>query len=110
MGILVECPKCKVRGSVKRKVCKCGNQVQKSDSKNYWIEYYINGKRTRERIGRSKQAADNRLREVETAKARILPVPGLVMGPPSAGALPPMVGWATTTTSPTSSPLFRSAV
>jgi len=26
MGILVECPKCKVRGSVKRKVCKCGNQ------------------------------------------------------------------------------------
>ena len=69
MGILVECPKCKVRGSVKRKVCKCGNQVQKSDSKNYWIEYYINGKRTRERIGRSKQAADNRLREVETAKA-----------------------------------------
>jgi len=38
MGILVECPKCKVRGSVKRKVCKCGNQVQKSDSKIYWID------------------------------------------------------------------------
>ena len=69
MGILVECPKCKVRGSVKRKVCKCGNQVQKSDSKNYWIDYYIYVKRTRERIGRSKQAAENRLREVETAKA-----------------------------------------
>ena len=69
MGILVECPKCKVRGSVKRKVCKCGNQVQKSDSKNYWIEYYLEGKRTRERIGRSKQAAENRLREVQTAKA-----------------------------------------
>jgi len=31
VGILVECPKCKVRGSVKRKVCKCGNQVQKSN-------------------------------------------------------------------------------
>jgi len=69
MGIIVECPKCKVRGCVKRKVCKCGNQVQKSDSKNYWIDYYLNGKRTRERIGRSKQAAENRLREVETAKA-----------------------------------------
>ena len=69
MGILVECPKCKVRGSVKRKVCKCGNQVQKSNSKNYWIDYYINGKRTRERIGRSKQAAENRLREIQTAKA-----------------------------------------
>ena len=69
MGILVECPKCKARGSTKRKVCKCGYQVQKSNSKNYWIDYYINGKRTRERIGRSKQAAENRLREVETAKA-----------------------------------------
>ena len=69
MGILVECPKCKARGSIARKVCKCGNQVQKSNSKNYWIDYYINGKRTRERIGRSKQAAENRLREVETAKA-----------------------------------------
>ena len=43
MGILVECPKCKVRGSVKRKVCKGGNHVQKSNSKNYWIDYYING-------------------------------------------------------------------
>jgi len=46
-----------------------GNQTHKSNSKNYWIDYYINGKRTRERIGRGKQAAENRLREVETAKA-----------------------------------------
>ena len=46
-----------------------GNQTHKSNSKNYWIDYYINGKRTRERIGRSKQAAENRLREVQTAKA-----------------------------------------
>ena len=68
MGILVECPKCKVRGSGKRKVCKCGNQVQKSDSKNYWIEYYINGKRTRERIGRSKQAANEGLENWEISK------------------------------------------
>ena len=36
MGILVECPKCKARGSTTRKVCKCGYQVQKSNSKNYW--------------------------------------------------------------------------
>ncbi len=64
MGILVECPKCKVRGSVKRKVCKCGNQVQKSDSKNYWIDYYLNGKRFRERIGRSKQAAESKTEHV----------------------------------------------
>ncbi len=69
MGILVECPVCKLRGGLKRKLCKCGHNVQKTGSKNYWIDYYIDGKRTRERIGRSKQAAENRLREVQTAKA-----------------------------------------
>ena len=69
MGILVECPNCKMRISLSRKVCKCGNKVQKADSKNYWIEYYLNGKRTRERIGRSKKAAENRFREIHTAKA-----------------------------------------
>ena len=69
MGILVECPACKIRGGLKRKICKCGHNVQKASSKNYWIEYYIEGKRTRERIGRSKQAAENRFREVQTAKA-----------------------------------------
>jgi integrase len=69
MGILVECPACRIRGGLKRKICKCGNKVQKAESKNYWIEYYLEGKRTRERIGMSKQAAENRLREVQTAKA-----------------------------------------
>ena len=69
MGILVECPNCKMRISLSRKVCNCGNKVQKADSKNYWIEYYLNGKRTRERIGRSKKAAENRFREIQTAKA-----------------------------------------
>ena len=69
MGILTECPNCKEKLSVSRKVCKCGNHVQKASFKNYWIDYYINGKRKRERIGRSKQAAENRLREVEAAKA-----------------------------------------
>ena len=69
MGILVECPTCKNRGGLKRKLCKCGHNVQKAASKNYWIEYYENGRRVRERIGRSKQAAENRFREVQTAKA-----------------------------------------
>ena len=69
MGILVECPSCKIRGGLKRKLCNCGHNVQKASSKNYWIEYYLDGIRTRERIGRSKQAAENRLREVQTAKA-----------------------------------------
>jgi len=69
MGILVECSACRIRGGLKRKICKCGHNVQKASSKNYWIEYYLEGKRTRERIGRSKQAAENRLREIQTAKA-----------------------------------------
>ena len=69
MGILVECPNCKIRAGLKRKICECGRNVQKANSKNYWIDYYWEGKRTRERIGRSKQAAENRLREVQTAKA-----------------------------------------
>ena len=68
---MVECPACKLRGGLKRKLCKCGHNVQKTGSKNYWIDYYIDGKRTRERIGRSKQAAENRLREVQTAKAEV---------------------------------------
>jgi len=69
MGILVECPACRLRSGLKRKTCKCGHNVQKTSSKNYWIEYYIEGKRTRERIGRSKQAAENRFREIQTTKA-----------------------------------------
>ena len=69
MGILVECPACKLRGGLKRKICKCGHNVQKVGSKNYWIEYYLEGKRTRERVGRSRKAAENRFREVQTAKA-----------------------------------------
>ena len=69
MGIMVECPNCKIRSSLSRRVCKCGNKIQKAGSRNYWIEYYLKGKRTRERIGRSKSAAENRLREVQTATA-----------------------------------------
>ena len=69
MGILVECPACRKRGGLKRKICECGYNVQKANSKNYWIDYYLGSKRKRERIGRSKQTAENRLREVQTAKA-----------------------------------------
>ena len=67
MGILVECPACRKRSGLKKKECKCGYNVQKAGYKNYWIEYYLDGKRTRERIGRSKLAAKNRLREIQTA-------------------------------------------
>jgi integrase len=43
---------------------KCGFKLRKASGKVYWIEYYINGKRKRERIGPNKQAAEQRLREV----------------------------------------------
>ena len=62
MGILVESPACNIRVGLKRKLCKCGHNVQKAGSKNYWIEYYLECNHTRERIKMSKQVAENRLR------------------------------------------------
>lgn len=69
MGILAECSTCKKRYSLKRKLCSCGCKIGKASGKTYWIEYYLFGKRKRERIGKSKAAAENRYREVQTAKA-----------------------------------------
>lgn len=81
MALLQECPKCKERQSLKywakvgegdsvkkvvrtRRRCQsCGFKLDKSSGKTYWIEYYQNGKRKRERIGPSKSAAEQRLRE-----------------------------------------------
>ncbi len=64
MGLLAECSKCKKRISIKRTNCSCGHNVKKASHKNYWIEFYLDGRRRRERIGPSKLAADHRLREV----------------------------------------------
>ncbi|MFC1889690.1 tyrosine-type recombinase/integrase [Thermodesulfobacteriota bacterium] len=64
MAILIECPDCKTRKSTKTKKCDCGKDLKKATGKTYWIEYYLNGRRKRERIGTSKLAAENRLREV----------------------------------------------
>lgn len=82
MALLQECPKCKERlsldywevvreGEITRKVKKtrekcfsCGFKLRKASGKVYWIEYYINGRRKRERIGPNKNAAEQRLREV----------------------------------------------
>ena len=69
MALLIECPECKVRNSLKNPACKCGKNLRKESHKCYWIEYYVDGKRMREKIGNSKLAAENRLREVQTAKA-----------------------------------------
>ncbi len=69
MALLVECPKCKLRNSMKNAKCKCAFNIRKAHSKVYWIEYYAdNGKRRRERIGNSKEAAQNRLRNVLKAR------------------------------------------
>ena len=69
MGILVECPECKNRNSLKKQSCKCGKNLRRLSHKCYWIEYYDGGSRRRERTGHSKLGAENRLREVQTAKA-----------------------------------------
>ena len=65
---MIECPNCKNRNSLKKLICKCGKKIRKESNKCYWIEYYIDGQRKRERIGHSKLAAENRFREVQTAK------------------------------------------
>jgi integrase len=64
MALLTECPKCKTRNSLQKVKCKCGLNIKKAANKIYWIEYYYKGRRRRERIGPSKTAADQRLREV----------------------------------------------
>jgi integrase len=69
MGLLIECPECKRRNSQKEKACKkCGFAMAKFSGRVYWIEYYIDGQRKRERIGPNKAAAEQRLREVLTAR------------------------------------------
>ena len=69
MGLLVECPKCKTRNSPKSEKCNCGLPLKKLGNKSYRIEYYDDtGKRRRERIGPSKGAAEQRLREVLKAR------------------------------------------
>ncbi|OPX19998.1 MAG: hypothetical protein BZ151_06210 [Desulfobacca sp. 4484_104] len=69
MGLLVECPECKKRNSQKVKVCKCGFALAKYSGRVYWIEWYQDGYRKRERIGPNKEAAEQRLREVLSARA-----------------------------------------
>jgi integrase len=69
MALIIECPKCKKRNSLKTTTCGCGMNIKKAAGKTYWIEYYFNSKRKRERIGPSKAAAEQRLRDVLKARA-----------------------------------------
>jgi integrase len=69
MGLKLECPQCKNRNSPKAKTCKCGVALSKFSGRVWWIEYYQEGRRFRERIGPNKAAAEQRLREVLSARA-----------------------------------------
>jgi integrase len=68
MGLKLECPQCKYRNSPKAKTCKCGVALSKFSGRVWWIEYYQEGRRIRERIGPNK-GAEQRLREVLSARA-----------------------------------------
>jgi integrase len=68
MGLLIECPKCKTRTGLGKDKCKCGFNLKKAAGKTYWVEYYVEGNRKRERIGPSKSAAEQRLRDVLKAR------------------------------------------
>ena len=96
MGLLIECPECKRRNSLKgwickcgkcpdclgrcncgkcseckkrksKVVCKCGFVLSKFSGKVYWVEWYQDGQRRRERIGPNKAAAEERLRKIKSA-------------------------------------------
>jgi integrase len=69
MGLLVECPECRKRNSQKAKTCKCGFNLAKFSGRVWWIEYYDHDMRLRrERIGPNKAAAEQRYREVMSAR------------------------------------------
>jgi len=62
MGVLTQCPVCKTRQSVKKKVCKrCGEDLDKAKAAkrvNYWISYRLpNGKQKQESVGDSIEEA-----------------------------------------------------
>jgi integrase len=67
MALLVECPQCKRRNPQKEKACKgCGFLLAKHSGRVWWIDYRVDGKRERERIGPNKAAAEQRYREVKS--------------------------------------------
>jgi integrase len=88
MALLQECPSCKKRLPLKsqnevggEKVSKvrdrcpsCGFKLRKASGKVYWIEYYYEGRRRRERIGTNKALAQTVLQKrlVQRAEDRLL--------------------------------------
>ncbi len=75
MAILVECPQCRHRQGNDSVPCKkCNASLKKFSHKVYWIEYYFDGRRKRERIGPNKALAETTFqkRMVERAEGRLL--------------------------------------
>lgn len=75
MAILIECPHCKNRQGDDSVPCKkCNASLKKFSHKVYWIEYYFDGRRKRERIGPNKALAETTFqkRMVERAEGRLL--------------------------------------
>ena len=84
MALLQECPRCKGRLSLKyqaevkqgedvKKVLEgrtecpfCGTKLKKAV---FWIEFYVDGRRRRERIGSSRSLAETTLRKRLVARA-----------------------------------------
>ena len=53
MGILSECPVCKTRQSVKNKLCRCGQNMDKAKKSNrvkYWVNYLYQTVNSVERV------------------------------------------------------------
>ena len=81
MAILVECPRCKVRQPESNLRCGtmgkgCNLEFKRGDGRVYWIEYYVDGQRRRERIGTSRKLAETTLskRKVAIAEGRKLDI------------------------------------
>jgi integrase len=62
------CPNCKVENNHEKRV-PCGFNLAKFSGRVWWIEWYQEGWRKRERIGPNKKAAEQRYREVLSARA-----------------------------------------
>ncbi len=68
MALLIECPACKTKQSEKRATCSCGQNL-KASRKTYWIDYWAEGVRKRQRIGPSRKAALKALTQIKIAQA-----------------------------------------
>lgn len=75
MAILVQCPKCRHRQYDDSIPCrKCRTPLLKNSKRVFWIEFYSEGRKRRERVGFNRTLAETVLRKrlVERAEGRLL--------------------------------------